>query len=181
MIVIGIHGKKHSGKDECYLAIKNYYSDLGLLVERVAFADSCYEEVAKAYGVSVEYIKQHKENFRLIMQGHGTDYRRKLFSDNYWIEKVLNKLLQAKADVVVLPDVRFVNEYLCIRDMDGFVWKVTRPLSSNDMHVSETELDTCSKWDVEINNDTTLARLHKEVEFRLHMNNYALSNRNIKS
>lgn len=174
MIIIGIHGKKGSGKDECYLAIKDFYEDKELSVERIAFGDALKREVSFNYRVSVDYIEQNKENFRLILQGHGTDYRRKLCGDTYWIKQVFNSIRVSKADVVVIPDVRFTNEVLFVRQMKGYLWKVTRPSSSIDTHLSETELDTFDKWDVEIKNDTTLKRFHTEVQFQLTMNNYAL-------
>jgi len=183
MKLFGIHGKKQSGKDETYKAIKSFYELKGCKVERIAFADSLKEEVAKACGVSLQFIEEHKDNFRLILQGWGTDFRRKLHNDNYWIIKTLNKIIVSNADVIVIPDVRFKNEYDAIAHSDGKLWKVVRKsyelgghkeipsYSKPDTHASECDLDDVTSWDVQIDNSGTLTQLEKEVHLKLKLHN----------
>lgn len=159
MIIIGISGKKGAGKDAvCNVLLHHFKNSV-----RIAFADALKEEVAKACGRTVRFIEENKPNFRLILQGWGTDYRRKLCDENYWINEWLRKVYQTTATLVVVPDVRFQNEAAIIKELGGEVWRVFRKgLESDDTHASETDMDKF-RYDTEIHNDQTLLRLEKEV------------------
>lgn len=67
---------------------------------------------------------------RQIMQWWGTEYRRSQ-DTGYWISKAhqtvswLSKT--AQADLVVLTDVRFVNEANLVRRWGGQIWQIKRP------------------------------------------------------
>ena len=99
MIIIALAGKKHTGKNTIAKLIATQVA--GKTVE-LAFADSLKQEVAKACSVTVPYIEEHKDNFRKILQGWGTDFRRNLFNKNYWIDKFDAELWKQDADVVVV-------------------------------------------------------------------------------
>lgn len=173
MIIIGVAGKKGSGKDEVYKAIESYYKLTNRTVQRIAFADSLKQEVSIATGRSIPYIEEHKENFRLILQGWGTDFKRKLMGDNYWIQRWMNKVNECKCDVVVAPDTRFLNEMLAIKHMDGKVWQVFRDLpSNNDKHSSETELDNREDFNLLLNNNYSILFLQQNVQLHLAMHAY---------
>src|SRR6185369_9164711 len=110
LTVIGISGKKQSGKDTLAKHIANLST---LPVTRLAFADALKEEVAKACGVAVQFVELNKEDFRPMLQWWGTDFRRKFNGDNYWVNKLLLKLNEYgndKPEIVVIPDVRFQSE-----------------------------------------------------------------------
>jgi len=176
MKLIGISGKKRSGKDTVALMIQDYLkrTKSPYTYKRIGFADALYIEVAKAIcplaGTDwcvckdkVAYMKEHKDNFRLILQGWGTDYRRLLCRDSYWIEQWLGEVALLSNDtLVVVPDVRFRNEYDCIIKVNGVVWRVDREVcDTTDRHPSEIELDGLTPT---INNNGTLADLQKQVE-----------------
>lgn len=166
MILIGISGKKHAGKD----TVAEYLAELlrPRVTEKLAFAKALKEEVAKACGVSVEYIEQHKDNFRRILQGWGTDYKRDLIDQKYWLIRWLNATKASNADVIVVPDVRFENEANLIKKCDGLLIRVERlPEKSLDVHASEINLDGFPHFDATVYNHYTLARLRTEVEFTL--------------
>lgn len=176
MILIGISGKKGSGKNTIATfieqAVKEYCKDIDVIpVVTLAFADPLKDEVCKACGVTRDYLEQNKSNFRLILQGWGTEFRRRLQDDNYWIKQWLKAATKISDDTVLLvPDCRFKNEYNTIKDCGGLMWRVERVyselakqhsdvvLNSNDNHPSETELDNY-KFDETINNNHTLNSL----------------------
>lgn len=162
MIIIGLSGKKKSGKNTVSKLIA---TNTNLKVVEIAFADALKQEVARACGVTVVYVEENKDNFRLILQGWGTDYRRKLCNDNYWILAVQNKLRTIEADVVVVTDVRFINEYNWLnRNMGAVLVRIARPDIQIDDHVSESALDKVSNWHHIILNSTTIDDLVPQVK-----------------
>lgn len=107
MNVIGLIGKKLSGKDSVFKALREFVPH----GQRIAFADPLKIELAAACGVSVEYLEEHKEVFRAGLQWWGTEFRRGLFGDDYWVNLVDSKLkhLSTATDrgLAVITDVRF--------------------------------------------------------------------------
>ncbi len=125
-------------------------------------------------------LKQFK-HYRLIMQTYGTEIRRNL-DDKYWINKVLDKIVQIAAENVgknvdvIVPDGRFKNEIKLGDDLDSSKYKVltVRLEAPNNVikdrikndpndqeeisketfsHSSETELDEFKDFDFFV--DTT--------------------------
>lgn len=177
--IIGLSGKARTGKDTVGDMIVAYLKErnIPLTPIRVNFADALYEEVAvglwpattfcyPAIQEKVAYIKAHKDNFRLILQGWGTDYRRKLFAEDYWIRKWKFKVQfhqLAKEPVLILcSDCRFLNELKTLCDMGANVWRINRTVIA-DQHQSETELDTNTTFQHSIDNNGTLQELNEKV------------------
>lgn len=161
MKLIGITGRKRSGKDTVAdMIIKQLAPKV---VIKIGFADALKEEVAKATGKSRDFIETNKSHFRLILQGWGTDFRRELDGKNYWINKLGVKILALEnVDMVIVPDVRFLNEAQFINEAGGMVIGVTRAGLIPDNHPSEQEqlLIPCKDT---ISNDTTLIDLEMRV------------------
>lgn len=163
MVLIGLSGKKYSGKDEIARTIAEQIKPKTCY--KVGFADALKAEVAKSLGITIPYLNEHKDNFRLILQGFGTDYKRKLVSDDYWIHKLLvtlNLIDDSTNPVVVVNDVRFLNEAKLIQSLGGFLIRVERPVLDKDSHVSETELDG-EKFDFTITNNSSIEELEFSV------------------
>lgn len=165
MKLIGISGKKKSGKSLIADLISLYYTDVYVY----NFADELKKEVSIATQHSVEYINEHKDSFRLILQGWGTDFRRKK-DENYWVKKWMegvNVISNSHpASVIVAADVRFLNEVSAIKQLGGQIWRVERDGNfSNDIHLSEVELDNYPFEQRITNNGTKedLARLVREL------------------
>lgn len=140
-LLIGISGKKRSGKDTLCQSLLNRLDNS----VRVAFADQLKEEVAEACGVSLEYLEHHKANFRYILQGWGTEFRRQLTGLNYWIEQLDNCVAawHLGSDFIIIPDVRFQNEHAYVKQNGGIMIRINRPdMVSTDTHPSETDLDS---------------------------------------
>jgi len=151
MILIGLSGKKQSGKDTFCGFLREAAKNHGVSTERIAFADSLKEELAAACHVTPDFIECHKDQFRLGLQWWGTEFRRQICGyDGYWIDKLNKKLILSTADVVIIPDVRFVNEARFVLRHGGRVIRIVRAgadrnAESTHQHVSETDMDgfTC--------------------------------------
>ena len=160
-LIIGVSGKKGAGKDTVATIIQSLYP---CTFGRIGFATALKQEVAMATGRSVEFIERNKQNFRLILQGWGTDYRRKLCGENYWVN-VMEKAIQhmSRCDIILIPDVRFQNEYDFVKRACGMLIRVNRTGLVSDTHKSETELDN-NTFDFTITNDDTLESLVEQVK-----------------
>lgn len=166
-ILIGIVGKKESGKDEIVKIIKEKFKyNANETVIRLAFADALKVEVSGAMDITLEELEKNKNQYRLILQGWGTDFRRAKNS-LYWITKYisqLNGLSNDKIKYILTPDVRFENEAHCIKMCGGKIWRVTRGniLDNKDEHISEVEQDKII-CDQLIYNNASLEDLKQQV------------------
>lgn len=142
--IIGLCGYDGHGKD----TVASFVPAL-----RLAFADPLYEEVAAAFGVSVEWLqrREYKETpsvlldvtrcrdagFRILLREGdpqsprtilrlwGTEYRRRTDS-GYWLRRIERRALPTRDDLVI-SDVRFDDEANWVRDMGGELWLVHDP------------------------------------------------------
>lgn len=143
-IIIGISGKKRHGKDHACAVLKTKGWEDSVDVRRLAFADALKQELASACGVSVEFIELNKPSFRLGLQWWGTEFRRGHCGDDYWLRRMDEALLTTTSAVVVVPDVRFVNEADWVKSRGGVVVRINRTADvpgTKDAHLSETALD----------------------------------------
>jgi Phosphomevalonate kinase len=161
MILIGISGKKQSGKNTVAQMISEITK---LKVVELAFADELKRELAEACQVTTDYIEANKGNFRLGLQWWGTEFRRKLSGENYWVGRLGNRVLRlpATTKVCIVTDMRFPNEYDFISACGGTTIRVNRGGLPPDNHPSEVSLDGY-KFDITINNDSTMDDLKVRV------------------
>ena len=162
MILIGLAGRKHSGKDTVHQAIKALHPTLK--VARVAFGDPLKQEVASTLGITVADIENEKPRFRLILQWWGTEWRRHS-NPSYWIDIAREHIIKALAnnDITVVTDVRFINEANLIRSLGGRVIQVLRHRTTHtDQHPSETNLDSYH-FDDFVHNYGDINNLQREV------------------
>ena len=185
MFVIGIAGKKRHGKDAVAKIIMNYAKEHGHVAVKRAMADPLKEECAKmiveelasnsscSFNLTTYYEQvladmnsdETKEKYRLLLQWWGTEFKRSIDPD-YWVKRLKVWLSVAKnyVDLVVIPDVRFVNEIETVKQLGGIVIRVERPqLVQCDTHASEKLLDDYKNWDSVIVNDGTLDELEQHV------------------
>ena len=159
MKIIAISGKKHAGKDTVAHILRVNHKGPSLAY---SFATPLKQEVAMACGVKVEFIEQFKDNFRLILQGWGTNFRRQLYDEYYWTKKMSKALDMFEGagniGLVVIPDMRFKNEYALMKARGATLVRVEREGLQADGHPSETDLDN-EKFTHTIYNNGTLANL----------------------
>lgn len=175
MQIIGISGKKQSGKDTLGAML---VANSELPAQRVAFADALKEEVAAACGVTIAFIETNKTVFRPILQWWGTDFRRRYFGDDYWVVKVYEKILEASklgVLLVVITDTRFQSEFNALKKLNACMVRIARPSQlTGDTHLSETDLDACKDFDELVINNGPLADLEKEAKLILAKNKIPL-------
>ena len=133
----------------------------------------------------VAWVNANKDELRVLLQRYGTEYRRRLFGDNYWTVKMHEKI-ESLPDMtlVVITDVRFFNEAAFVRRLGGMVGRIERPwtgfrtlkffiqkflgfTNGSDHHPSETELDNYC-FDFTILNNSGLSELRYWVKRTLH-------------
>jgi hypothetical protein len=105
---------------------------------------------------------------RFAMQALGTEFGRWM-SPNLWVNLALRKAEQAQPeDIVVITDVRFLNEAQAIQNAGGVVWKIQRDAveDSGDTHASELEQDAIVP-DLLLDNNGTLEDLRDGVRTAL--------------
>lgn len=191
MLIIGLSGKKQSGKDIVFEFAKKHIVKGTIL--KFAFADGVKEECSKATGVPFNAMESNKDIYRKLYQWWGTEFRRGLFDNNYWIDYLRNKILSneiinkdesenlGKGVIVFITDVRFKNEADWIKSVGGFIIRIDRIDGNKDLHQSEIELDDYDKFDYSISNNDNLESLNHKVIIALNYIKKKLnSNHNIK-
>jgi dephospho-CoA kinase len=166
MILIGIAGKKESGKTTAAEYIRSCAPHR---VHFVNFADCLKDDVAQMCGVTREFIEQNKAAFRSTLQGYGTDICRNLFGQDYLVNRWLNRCITISNGnplaIVISSDVRFRNEAQAILQCNGFLFRINRPSNklATDTHPSEVELDNYGVYDSIIDNDGSLEKFHRQI------------------
>lgn len=172
-MIYGFAGRKRSGKDTAAKVL----IEAGLT--KIALADGVRRsvEILDPYlrsndgsktrrwselGHTWESVKDSEwsNEARRLLQVLGTDLGRDFYSENFWVERFLDKVSTTDVDVVC-TDVRFQNEVDAITNAGGVVILVTRPgLEEVDLHESE-KLDILPTHTVL--NDGSVEDLHSKV------------------
>lgn len=173
-MIIGIHGKKRSGKDTSADYLVKEYG-----FEKIAFADGvrdclyalnpiidCYQgsrryrDVIDKFGY--EQAKDFFPDIRRLLQRMGTEVGRELIDDDLWVNMLAGKLDSTKN--YVISDVRFQNEAAHILQWGGCVIHVIRPSTElPDDHISEQPLPE-SLINHTIYNDSSLVDLYGTLD-----------------
>lgn len=165
MKIIGISGKKGSGKDTFAQFLKEgLEKQLGKTVKVDSFAANlkqCCAILSGQYSCVFynQNLKDEKANFlsltnRELMQKFG-DLTRSIDKD-IWVKSLFNKYLDNPPEYLIVPDVRFKNEAEHIKKLDGILIRIESDRVKEDNHISEIELDNYSKFDLEISNNKSL-------------------------
>lgn len=193
--IILISGKKQSGKNSIGAFIEEL-SENPNHIETFAFADvlknmasDFFYDVLNIDGY-VEHHNYEKDSFknkvipykynerkctyRKFLQYFGTDFMRELFSDNLWVDNIIDHIkhnLHYTADsMFIITDTRFPNEIERVqkelgKKCDIISLRVERPslLVNENAHISETALDDYF-FDYTIVNDGTKKELKEKVK-----------------
>jgi len=165
-MIIGLTGLKRSGKDSVADAIAwKKLSFAGPLKEASAILLNRTIEDMEGTGFDRdEVMPEWGFTIRHFLQQAGTEGMRRLFREDFWIQRMRSEIHQYK-DVVV-SDVRFLNEAAFIHELGGEVWKVVRPGLEPDGHASEAEI-ALIEADHTIFNNHSLINLQRKVFTRL--------------
>jgi dephospho-CoA kinase len=171
MEIIGLTGKKYSGKTTtCDIAL-NYFSEKGFKCAHINFADplkdEVYELLLRGLGYPREILDdpEQKKRFRALLQWWGTELRRQE-KETYWtdqIEKSIEDHRNKGFDIFFISDVRFLDEAQLVKNLGGYVIRVKRPTDDNsDNHQSEKEIDLINP-DFEILNQSDIKYLRNQI------------------
>lgn len=168
----GLIGQAGSGKDlvASHLRMVDY--------QRFGFADQVRKEIWEAYGLHRSFPKGAPVDLssakhiwekplptptRKLLQWWGTEYRRREDS-RYWIKKLqpIVEDLLLRGGLIVISDVRFLNEAEWIRELNGEIWFVNRRGLTEDSHQSEQEYKQI-RFDQEIDNNGDLQYLAEGI------------------
>lgn len=163
--ILGITGRKRSGKDTFADVAQQHLESLGWKVARSSFADEIKEQVLqlkafREYNVRLAELElpENKEEIRPMYIAYG-NYIRKHRNPAYWLNLTMSRVVtfcreNPTNSAYIIPDVRFINETKAIRAMGGFVFKVINPLETNQE--PEAEID-------EIKGDYTVKNCFSEL------------------
>lgn len=165
-MLIGISGKKQSGKDTSYRIIKQLCMFSPHHVVQYAFADGVKEFAQEYFGI--DRCEEDKESVRFIWQGIGQLMREEVDKE-YWIKREVDAYEEHKAKhwapdwfIGVIADVRYKNEAEYLMSHNYPVVRVVRENSdSEDSHPSEVELDSV-EFDYKIYNTGDLDHLEEQ-------------------
>ena len=186
-MLIGISGKKNSGKDTVAELVKKHALKSEWEIKR--FADPLKDMVCLLLGCTREQLedREYKEALlgepwdywfeqnvgpfgnttfygsltpREIMQKMGTEVGRSIH-ENAWVNALFNKYTN---QWWIIPDTRFPNEAEAIKNRGGKLIRVNRnQFVIVDTHPSETSLDDYTDWDFVIDNNGTMEELEEKV------------------
>lgn len=183
-LLIGIAGRKYSGKDTVGdMILEELYED-DLHTVKKSFADPLKEACRSVFGFDDEQLYGSKKEVvdeywditpRAAFQYVGTEMFRKMtgnlipdVGEDIWVKSMERYIKENSDKNIIIPDVRFQNELDMINDNGGFIFKIVRPsLESTDTHASEINCDTLVGVDGIIINDGTVDELAKKVHRKL--------------
>lgn len=98
-------------------------------------------EPAQVYGTDVDKNTETKYGMtaREFLQYFGTRVMRKI-KDDIWLERTMKTIQEEQSCIAVIPDVRFPNEVLSIKNAGGFVIRLQRDIMQSD-HECESALN----------------------------------------
>lgn len=141
-IIIGIAGKKRSGKDTAADIIKCCYSDNK--VKTFAFATILKEVIQKVFLISDEQMNNQKEvkieklgySPRQLLQQFGDHFRE--INPNVFID-YMDHIISSQVETVIITDVRFDDECRFIKKYNGFLIGIDAEerLLTTDNHITE--------------------------------------------
>lgn len=183
-MIIGLSGKKQSGKDtaaKIIISLLKGHTQNEILynssivptlsnnnIQLYRFADAVKECASIILNVNKELFenndfKQQKIGkdwgnltYRDFLQKFGTEVGRAI-NPNIWLNVVKNKIDKNKHTIIA--DVRFVNECDMIHEMGGIIIRLERNTGIIDKHISETELDGYEEFDYVVENNGSLGDL----------------------
>lgn len=184
-LVIGLIGKKQSGKDSFADTILGLYNGSHLCDSKTAVKYSLAAPIKNVcrylFCLTDSQLQDGREKEipdarwggrspRQLMQWMGTDVFRKQFDEEFWIRHAHHTIhgWASQHPIVVVPDIRFRNEAAFVRTFTPhLLLRIDRPsvTEKQDRHASETEMDTIPpSWiDAIVVNDASLDQYQKKI------------------
>jgi len=161
-MLIGLHGKKRSGKDTAAMLITQWANKNGIEARQDAFARRLKISASRALGfvgkdedcdelcdllkedslikVSIGGNKAWEISGREYLQYYGTEAHREVFDVDFWVNTTLGSKFKHEDEIVIITDVRFANEAEAVHKLDGDVIEIVRGYDNSDTHASEQRI-----------------------------------------
>lgn len=120
-----------------------------------------YGELENYTNLRLELTNTKYESLRDLMQIFGTDFCRVLIDNEIWIK--ITKMQIKKGELIIIPDVRFLEEFNFIKEMGGFMMQINRDLDNQDNHISESSIIDDSHFDFIVENSKSISILQDEI------------------
>lgn len=175
MIIVGVGHKSEQGKDKfCdFILTELRLKTRGKRIVKMGFADQLKQTFHSLYhwtGIkSPDEYETNRELRKEIIPYFGTDIvtqwikfgnHCRAYDEPIWINALLKG---AKADVLLLKDVRFPNEIKAIYEHGGDAYKIVRPGFAGRDSDSDNALNNWEDWTEVIDNDQGLAKLNTKA------------------
>ena len=176
-LIVGLGHRRRVGKDTLARILRLLLTRRGLHVEIEAFADPLRHVANTLYGwagmMDWRYYDDNPElreavldklgkSPRQIWIDLGTKAVRDHVYDRTWVELLLNT--PRYADVLLVPDVRFLNEVEAIRQRGGMCVLVTRDSVDVSSDVADEALRDWTGWDQRVRNNGTITELEDQAK-----------------
>lgn len=181
-IIIGINGKKQSGKTTVANIIKELYPERVIILN---FGDAVKESLKpifgftndELYGESKEVVnefwgitpREMMQYFATELMRDGLSKRFDNIGSNIWVlslEKKIKEILKTERNkIIIIADLRFKNEYALIKKYNGLTVKIyNENIENNEFssHISENDLNDIS-FDYNIYNNKTIESLKEMI------------------
>lgn len=181
-IIIGINGKKQSGKTTFANIIKELYPERVIILN---FGDAVKESLKpifgftndELYGESKEVVnefwgitpREMMQYFATELMRDGLSKRFDNIGSNIWVlslEKKIKEILKTERNkIIIIADLRFKNEYALIKKYNGLTVKIyNENIENNEFssHISENDLNDIS-FDYNIYNNKTIESLKEMI------------------
>lgn len=170
--LIGVSGKKRSGKDTFFEYANKISSQRGVNFENRKFADNLKKICSILSGENIDVFQDHtfynnvinsyNLTVRELLQIVGTEVFRDSFDKNVWVKSLFNTYKPNQNWIVT--DVRFPNEANAIKKRGGILIRINRDLlNDEDKHESETALDDYNNFDYIISNNDSLESYRNNI------------------
>lgn len=180
--VIGIMGRAGAGKDTCCDLLRVIAREVNLKAAKVAFADPIKKMCSDIYCFAGD-VPQHafygdQDQKEIVYESMGGRSGRevmqfigggafKAITEDVWVRYLVKHAkVMAKygTELILVSDIRHVNEAIAVRDMGGIVVRIVRDSANGSTntgiqgHASEIDQESIDA-DVEINNNGTVDEL----------------------
>jgi hypothetical protein len=173
MILLGLCGKKYSGKDTMADYLVEYHG-----FQKMSFAAPLKEACRHLFFFSEEQchdprrkdVVDRRWNIspRQAFQMVGTDWIRNQFHSHFWVERMRFELEECSPESrIVVSDVRFENEKDFVVELGGHVCGIHRPslsASRTDLHESEINMDSFFVNLPLLSNDSSLDDFYRKID-----------------
>jgi len=171
MIIIGLTGKKRTGKDTASLFFKKIFNSRKKSTALLSFAQPLKDAICKLFVLDPNQLETIKDqpldewdgrSPRDMLKHIGDSCRQ--FDSNSMIKNMRQRIIGCGSDIVIITDVRYDNEAQLVKELGGRVIKIDRNLGEGveDLHSSEKGISE-HLWDSLVENNGTLQEFEQKL------------------